>query len=304
MDKIKENLFPISVGAIAVVLLAMIYFLVYSPLSELHSTEKSLNTQKGAIDKLAALPMVPTKKYVDYLEEQKLTDEQDIQEALAFYDGRAAKFREYFGGQPEAPGFSAFTGLLNDALSDKLRQYQSDYVPDEEIADATNPQAGRPSVEIPPPMVPEDMSRTMREYWIFEEILNACTELELGGLVSIAYPLRLNPEKGEFYNWQQVLVEIHMPPSKVEDLLTKLFSSERVPFVMKDVVAKNIQRYAESFVEIIRRGKFANQNESESHSYEEVVPEPPMHVTLTLNALNWTGEVTETGDEDYDDDGF
>jgi hypothetical protein len=74
--------------------------------------------------------------------------------------------------------------------------------------------------------------------------------------------------------------------------------------VMKDVVAKNIQRYAESFVEIIRRGKFANQNESESHSYEEVVPEPPMHVTLTLNALNWTGEVTETGDEDYDDDGF
>lgn len=299
MDKIKENLFPISVGAIAVVLLAMIYFLVYSPLSELHSTEKSLNTQKGVIDKLANLPMVPTKKYIDYLEQQKLTDEQDVQEALASYNERTSKFREFFGGRPEAPSLSAFTGVLNDAISDKIRQYQSDFVPDAEIVDATNPQAGRPLVEIPPPLVEDDMPRLMREYWIFEEILDACTELQLGGLVSISYPLRLNPEKGDFYNWQQVLVEIHMPPSKLEDLLTKLFSSERVPFVMKDVIAKNIQTYAESFVEIVKRGKFANQNESESHPYEEVVPEPPVHVTLTLNALNWTGEVTET-EEDED----
>ena len=299
MDKLKENLFPVSVGAIVIALGALIWFLIVSPLMELNQTQKSLDAATRKLKGYTKMEYVPVESYEALLEQQLQALNSDLAEAAEFYDEKVKSFQLYFDDQEQAPNRASFSADLNDRINQVLAQYQSDF--GVTLKDPTSPREGPPTVQLVEPALPSEIQKVMKEYWIFDEVVKACSKLEIGGLQDISYPARNAPKTYANHRALEVAVSVHLPYSKVEALLTELYSSPRALFQLQKLVYRNLPSMLEPYQELVKKKEFANRSESDAEPYDSVFPEPSAEALFTFHVVDWTG-MPEDVDADVEDD--
>ena len=96
MDKLKENLFTLSVVGVVVLLLALAYFLVVSPLMVLSGAEAQLETATRQLQNHNKKEFVETEEYVGYLERVRNTEDVDLTDGVGFYEDKMRRFEVFF----------------------------------------------------------------------------------------------------------------------------------------------------------------------------------------------------------------
>ena len=296
MDKLKENIFEISLGVVGVFLLVLAYFLVYSPLSELGAKESQMKKTISDYAKFTdpkKYPFLPTKEYKDYLEKQKEVDETALKSGVAFYDEQAKEFHEYFDGSSDPPVADLFVQKYNDAIKALVDGYREKFhIKDDPQADQTPPVVKK--VE---PITEENrmIPVAMKEYWMLKEIFDALTKHQIGGLRSIDFPGRAVEPKDapKYYRSMNSTVQIDMPFSKIENVLTEIFQSKRVPFQWEELTYQKTPESLGQHQSLERSLPFKNETDAKAAEYSALVPEPPVLVTLKLSAFDWQGGILE-----------
>jgi len=298
MDKLKENLFPISVAAMVIALGALIWFLIAAPLLELGDKQRLLATATTRLRNYNKAEHVPIGRYRDHLAKQLEIYKNDVADAADFYDQKVKSFQLFFNDQELAPEQATFSADLNDRISQVLSQYQSDF--GVQVVDPSAPRDGPPTVDLFQPTLPSEIPKVMKQYWMFDEVVKACSKLEIGGLLSIKYPAPSDATH-EFYNTIDVEVTVRLPYSKVEDLVSELYLSERVLFQLQKLVYRNLPTMLEPYQELVHVKEFANRSESDAEPYDMVFPEPNADAVFLFHVVDWTGVPDEP--DDGDDEG-
>lgn len=302
MDKLKENIFGISLGVVGVFLLVLSYFLVYSPLSELGAKEAQVQKAIADYKKFsdpAKYKYVPTKDYKERLDQQKESDEADLKSGVAFYDEQSKLFHEYFDGSTEPPVTDIFVQKYNDSIKGLVDGYRLKF---HIKVDPGQEDQAPPVVKKVEAITEENkmIPVAMKEYWIVKEVFDVLTKAQVGGLRSIDFPGRAVESKDapKYYRALNAVVQVEMPFSRIENVLTELFQSKRVPFQLEELTYQKTLESLGQFQSPEKSLSFKNENDAKAAEYSALVPEPAVLVTLKLSAFDWQGgildEKTET----------
>lgn len=288
MDKLKENLFPISVGAIGIALLVLAYFLVFSRWQALGTTTRQVQDQIQRLKTISRKRPLPIEEQKRQLEEELESKAAALRDAAQFYDQKAGPFRLFFENSAEPQPLSTFVSLYNDGITKLVDEYRSKFgIKVEEGA-----QDVRPRVSKIEPIADESrIERAMREYWIIAEVFRAFETLGVGGLKSIEFPGRdVAPREPPPY-WRTIAftVEADVEFSKLEDLLTELYASQVVPFLLEELTVKKSPDSVAKYLALETEASFKDAVAASRPSYDELVPEPPAAVTLKFTAIDWKG---------------
>jgi Na+-transporting methylmalonyl-CoA/oxaloacetate decarboxylase gamma subunit len=291
MQKLKENIFAISVAGIAVVLLALAYLFVWQPLSDLGAMETRLDREITNLKKYDKRKFVPTEEYKERLEQVMAAARSDLEGGEGFYKERQQALSRYFDNEAQPPSFDVFTSRYESSIKEMVQKYRTKF----EIA---GDEAAQPDL---PPAVerfPFDQTQAekhiplaMKEFWVAEAVFKACEALNLGGLKSITFPLRLDT-KGEALPYHRLVkseVVIEMPFSQIENLVTRLLATDKVIFQVEDLVMRKDPAALEKFKSLVIKQQYPSAEKAAEASYDSVVPEPGVSVTIKLHAIDWTG---------------
>jgi hypothetical protein len=292
MDKLKENIFGISLGVVGLALLVLAYALVYSPLQDLSAKEAELDRAVKSYKKLIdpkQSPHVPTKSYNEGLDKQDEANAAALKSAVAFYEEQAKPFHEYFDGDQPPPA-DIFVQNYNDSIQALVDGYREKF---HIKVDPTQPDQAFPTVGKIDAITEDNkmIPVAMKEYWIIKETFDALTKLQLGGLHSINFPARVLEPKdaNKYYRQVNFTIIMDIRSSMIENLLTELFQSKRVPFQLEELSYQKTPEGLGQFQSLERRQLFRNENEAKAADYATLVPEPPVLLTLMLSAFDWQG---------------
>lgn len=306
MNKLKENIFGIAVGGACLGLLVLGYFLVFMPLTTLGQKQAELDLKLKDLKTLndaKKTQFVPTIGYARELKQRQETDDAALKEGAQYYADRTKPFQVFFGDAAAAPDSATFFAQYQTEIDKLVAAYREKF----QIAAA----AGQNPEDLAPKVSKMDlagadeakMAAAMKEFWIIQEVMNACVELELGGLQSIDFPGRTTVDKypHPYYAAVAAEVQIDLPFSKKENFLTRVLESKRVPFVIESIVMRkkpeDLARY--QGLELVK--DFKQGDNPKAKAFDELVPEPNVSVTARLLGFDWKGipeQVETPKDED------
>ncbi|MGQ9589690.1 MAG: hypothetical protein ACUVYA_05275 [Planctomycetota bacterium] len=287
MDKLKENLFPISVGAIGIALLVLAYLLVFSRWQALGTTTGQVRDQIQRLRTISRKRPLPIEEQKRQLEEELESKAAALRDAADFYEQKAVPFRMFFENSTEPQPLSTFVSLYNDGVTKLIDEYRTKFgIKVEEGA-----QEVRPRVSKIEPMDESRLERAMREYWIIAEVFRALEAHGVGGLKSIEFPGRdVAPREPPPY-WRNIAftVEADVEFSKLEDMLTELCASPVVPLILEELTVRKAPDSVAKYLALDTQATFKDAVAASRPTYDELVPEPPAAVTLKFTAVDWKG---------------
>ena len=140
MEKLKANLYSISLVAVVLALGGLAWLLVLSPIYGSAST--SLSQQESELDGLLrdtksilSAESVPTEDYQERQELNLRTQRNDYNEAVRFYNSRREEFNKFFDGTSDVPDVASFAAEHDEQLSDLIGQYREKFQIREEEGD-------------------------------------------------------------------------------------------------------------------------------------------------------------------------
>ena len=300
----SDNLYKIGVAGTVVVLLAAAWFLVYKPITELSEAQAALERQTTSLRNKSgqgtarrasgdagaeAEPFyLPTAELHERLERQQEVDTKDLESAKQFYDEKAKRFSSYFDSLPSwTQGLAFFQSRFNDEIGRLQTEYRQRF----EIA----PEALQ--VSAAPPAYDAEIPLAMREYWMTAEVFAALEELAIAGLQAITFPSsRDTPDtQRKYHAAMPIQFDVVMPVSKLENLVTRLLSSDRVPFVLENLELRKTPEMIDPFAQpefpLVREMSYPNRAiaEDPSQKSEALFPEPGVLVTIKLRGIYWEG---------------
>jgi Na+-transporting methylmalonyl-CoA/oxaloacetate decarboxylase gamma subunit len=291
MQKLKENIFAISVVGLAVVLLALSYLFVWQPLSALGDMKTTLDREIANLKKYDKQKFVPTEEYKERLEQILAAKRADLEQGESFYKEKQDAFSRYRNNEVQAPALADFASSYESGIKEMAQKYRTKFgIAGDEAAQPDLP----PAVErfpFDPSQEAKHIPLAMREFWVAEAVFKACEALNLGGLKSIKFPLRLDT-KGEALPYHRLVkteVLIELPCSQIENLVTRLLATEKVIFQLEDLVMQVDPATLEKFKSLVSKQQYPSAEKAAEASYDSVVPEPPVGVTIKLHAIDWTG---------------
>jgi len=294
MNKLKENIFAIGVGGACLGLLVLGYVLIFMPLTTLGQKQAELDTKlkdlKALNDSKKTL-FVPTPDYAKELARKQEADEAALKEGEQFYADRTKPFQLFFDDAATPSDSATFVSRYQTEIDKLVTAYREKF----KIAAAAgqNPDDLVPKVSKMDLAVADEtkMAAAMKEFWIIQDVLNACMELDLGGLQSVDFPGRSAVEKNPHPYYATIIAEIQIDLSfsKKENLLTKILESKRVPFVIDSIVMRkkpeDVAKYQGlELVKVFKQGE-----NPKAKPFEELVPEPNVSVTIRLLGFDWKG---------------
>jgi len=295
MNKLKENAFAIATAGTAVVLLVMLYFFVFQPISALGQKEGELDAEIKKLEgynNKKKTPDLPTKALVAALTERAEAVQKSLDEGMKSYDERFAAFKQFFGDSTTVGDAGDFSAKHNDAMDTAVKNYR------EALGIQVDPNA--------PTQLPElqrssttgvtdekKLAEAMREYWIVKDVIDACTKLKLPGLqkIDLATGRQQDKQKSPYWKPIPVHVTIEMPFSQIENLLTELYASKRVPFVLETLGAARKPDTKGAYQGLEKAAQFKSLEEAKSKTYAQLAPEPNLVVDIKLYAIEWIGAV-------------
>jgi len=292
MDKITQNLFGIAAGGAGVVLLALGYFLIVKPLGELRGLEDQIDKKKAELANLnnpAKTPKVPTKEYKNRLLDDKAALEGALTKAIGVYDSKAEQFSKYFEDSSEQPSVNNFSARYNDAITKLIADYRAKF---KIVVSQEEPEKAPPEVVKRTDILPDQIPEVMKEYWAAEEVFSACNALEIGGLKKIDWQRQVETASKEAHpNYREVTttVTVEMPFSKIENFLTRLYESNRVPFILEELTFRKPPELVAPYVDMEHPVNYDDLEKvsAPDQKYDVLIPEPSVAVTLKLHALDW-----------------
>lgn len=294
MDTLKEKLFEITVGAAGVILLALAFFLVVQPLQTLGELQTTMDQKTKDLRRRAQASPIPTGLYVKMLTGRKQQSEQVLKNAEAFYKEQGTTYRTYFGGRQDRPELNVFVSSYKDAVDKLVADYRTQFGIQE---DPDQPDQTPPRVKTEEYIqTVEGIDKAMEQYWILQELFAAVTAGDIDGLRMVDFPPPEEKEEPPYWKWQIVQAELWMKFSKVENLLTRLYDSDVVPFILMELSYTKNSEQLTPFVPLERSVEYEDPNLARLLDYEKIVPEPEVVVTLRLKALHWKGIPQETAE--------
>src|SRR4029453_19267717 len=225
MDKLKQHKFWIALGAAGLVLAAAPVFFVFLPLKQLSAAQEELNALITKIEKLSRGQFVPVQAYLDVLTERANNEKASLQKGVEFYEAQGKNFHLYFEDTEAAPSPAAFGAKDSDGLEATEKGYREKFGIK---VDETNAELNFPKLDRIPKDAFEEakLPAAMKEFWITQEVVKACEAQKLGGLRSVNFTGRTSQEKDlpPYNRWVQAQVQVEMPYSKLENLITELYS--------------------------------------------------------------------------------
>lgn len=312
MDKLKQNIYWIAVGAVALVLIALMVFLVFLPLGELQKARDELQATSEKLGKAAKRdqdPKNPKQKIVtkDYKAElSRRKDALDAAKAAGVerYVQASRRFKLFFEDGEAAPPSADFSARYKDALDNLIKGYRDKFKitkpavaddkekkDDEGGADNLPPKVGR----VPEPLEDAMIPLAMQEYWMIEEVFKVCDKLGLGGLQLVDFPGRTSATK-ESYEYQaytEAQVQLLMAPNRVEDFVSELFASDRVLFEIVELSYHRMPASVTSLAHLELAKQYKDALTAQKEDFKDVVQEPPVVVDLKLRAFDFKGEPAE-----------
>jgi len=293
MNKLKENIFAIAVGGMGIVLLVLLFFLVLRPLQSLGDKERKIDAETKNFAALAKRKELAIRPFLELLRKKKDANEAALKEGIAFYEEQAKTFLSYFDGATDPPPLNQFQTAYVDAIKKLVDEYRVKFG----IKVEAEAKEGAPP-KISQVELAEDtrIPVAMKEFWIIQEIFQALNKLEIGGLKEIDFPSRLvEPKEPPPYRRHvSATVRVEILFSKIEPLLTELYSSKTVPFILEEFTYQKIQdpnspsRIGE--YQALQRDKdFKKEADASKDKYETLIPEPNVMATLKLIAIDWKG---------------
>ncbi|MBN1444418.1 MAG: hypothetical protein JXA90_17025 [Planctomycetes bacterium] len=316
MDKLKENAFALSLTGVGIVILALAFFLIYTPLAALGRQERELADLRKKLTKFAEAELTPCTKTLKYHERNLMETQGELAESLQYVETRLGRFNEYFDNVREQPDLGVFFSRYEDEIRRLVERYRTRF--GITAADAEAVAKLMPKVDV---RVQNDRSDpagsvvniplAMKEYWVIEAIFEACEALELGGLQEISLPQRVDERssrtaaaasrreeaaKGYFTTSVfEASVKIEMPFSKLGDFLSRLYGDVRVPVVgvssMRFVKTEEwLAKYQplRIDVELDKEGKPVTEEEAKKKTIFDV--EPPVNFDISLQVISWEGK--------------
>ena len=302
MDKLKQHGFWIAVGAIGLVLIGLMVFLVFLPLGDLTAANASLDDKIKDISNLAkrkekvTRQIQPyTKVYEDVLKKKNSALEEARQKGVDAYLALSKKFTLYFDDQEAPPAVSEFSARYNVEMDKLIKGYRDAFgiksvaVEGQEAdKDATPPKIDR----VAPEQLGEDekVPPIMKEFWYTQEVFKACNDLKLGGLKSIEFKGRFDPRKEAlpYHALVEGTVQIELPPARLEDFVTALFSSERALFRLEELTYRRTPAGVTAMAPLEHTQPFKDAVEAQKVTYKDVLVEPTVFVEMRLSAFEFT----------------
>jgi len=319
MDKLTENKFWIAVSATALLLAGLVFWLIYLPMAELRKSQGDLAKEIGRLKKAEKWEFLPTKDRWEHLQAKSAAEVDALNLGIGEYDALGKRFREYFDDAKEPPDVSDFGARYTDELNKLIGAYREEF--GIQAPQPANPDVPGAAVEVQdalPPEVdriersqlhPERVEVSMKEFWMTQSVIETCQKLKLGGLQKVTFEGRDAQDKdpAETHTWRPVTVDIDLPYSQAENLLTELLTGDRVHFRVQKL---DIQKPTASVIAhraLVIEEEFEQYAEATARAYVEVAPEPDVKMQLVLGAFDWKGmksaEVKSADDDDEDDDG-
>ena len=309
MDKLKENAFALSLGGVAVVLLALAYFLIYKPLGELGTKSDEVSRRLNGVGKYLRADEVPSPELVAVRNGIANNEKRNLAEALEFYDQKAQKFGLYFEDVPTAPETLEFSAQRQEQIKLLLGfELASRSADDRPLLDA--------SFEIEP--TPDNIPRLQKQFWMMQAIVNAAKTIDRE-VESIDFKRPKRPKrprgkaarsdddkKGEppfVVDFVPVTVTMEMRFAQIREFLGLLYSDDRVPFVDVDEIS-----YLKSSESLIRQLAVRTEHDpkasNQKASFDETIQEPTVQVVMKLRALDWGGARSDESEEGETDEGY
>ncbi len=303
MEKLKQHGFLIAVGATGLVLISLMIFLVFQPIghladarSRLEAKIKQVNDLSKRKDPLSKEIQPYTKKYEAFLDKKKAAFEEAREKGVEAYVALSRSFTLFFDDQETPPPLSEFSARYKDELDKLIKDYRDKFnikpdpalVPGQEAdKDPTPPRIDRVTEQLDSE---EKVPLVMREFWFTQEIFKACTHLELGGLKQIEFKGRFDSRKEAqpYHALLEGTVQVELPPSRLEDFVTAIFSSERVLFRVEELTFRRTPEGIVKMAPIEHSKPFKDALEAQKVSYKDVLSEPPVLLDLRLSAFEFT----------------
>jgi hypothetical protein len=302
MDKIKQNSFWIAVGATGLVLAALTWFLVISKLFQLGELGAEIEKTTGTLKTTLKKEFLPLPEYKKYLEKKLEADKNALTEGVTFYESQGKAFDTFFDDQETAPDPASFSARYADELKGTkgiLTEYRTKFgirPVDNQPEDQLAPVVSR--IEV---LDEQNVPRAMKEFWIVDEIVKACTKLEIGGLKTVTFPGRTAADKDKeadlYHGVLEIEVDVEMPFSKLENFLTELFASQRVPFLVKEILMLKPLESVTQHVKLPVVKKYKEAADADKEDFRTLVPEPVVLFKLKLDAMDWKGIPVEAEPE-------
>ncbi len=314
MDKLKENAYWISLGAIVVALLLLVWFLVVARMYggsgvTVATLGVKLKRDLASIQDLNGREQVPTSEYEEHLQKALDRVRLDRNDGVRQYNDAQDKFRQFFDGTTRVQDPGSFAAAYHEKIEELIENYRDEFeieeVEDEDERDKA--QAEVPGVDRLEQggIFAENVPVAMKEYWITEAIFKALTELQIGGLQKVDFRRggKADEEENEHFSMIDVTMKIEMPFSKIEDLISQLFRDDRVRFVFDGFEIVKSVAHLKPNIALKKIEVFEDRDEADRAKYADVVDEPNVSVALTLKVLDWKGMAAITssdleGDED------
>lgn len=339
MDKIRENLFGISVGALTLGLLVVAWLFVLGPvfgtLSEGGGAQRDINSSLRKLKGYAKLENLPTKDLIEELEKQQRALKSALDSGNAVYDAIKGDFDRLFEGtDPSQP--ADFKTQYNDKLSELVSDYIDAFpraagMTEEEA----NAQGVRKSQVIAGLKISskenissaEDVIRAMKEYWVAKKVCDTLHALEIGGLKSLSFlgrgkteaSLKKGEELPDHYRWVESQIELDIAFDKILPFLSSLYSRATPvseddpenppdPFLRPGVPFYELSNLTMTRApgtvgrELVRQvdGEEGKPPPADPASLTPLAPE--VRISLVIRALDWRGLVEDDSDESNDDE--
>ncbi len=308
MDKIRENLFGIGVGASVLGFVALLYFLVIDPLLGFtgggeESTRTKLESASNDLKRFAdpkLTQLLPTKDLVQSEQSFQTRLDEAFKEAKAFYEEKAAAFNSFSESLAEA---KASPASFKSSYSTEIKTLRDEYL--KAYPKAAKPPEGEVKKEKEPetPIVSEmdiidndeDVARAMKEFWIIQKVFASVNTLKLGGLQEIRFYRKKEATAKEsaspspLYKVIETIVRIELPPNQVEPFLAELQDTtqapSQVPLFLKSM---SLYRKPESILKKRLVEKVYDKDE-DAKKEDLIGAEPPVVAEIELWAMDWQG---------------
>jgi hypothetical protein len=297
MDKIKQNLFAISIGALALALAAFIYFWpVNQILSGIDGADQRLKSVDSRLNKFLKADPVPSEEYHDALAERQKQLERTILDAEDYMSAKQRRFNEFFEDKSENTSPADFKATFSTQVAEIKKKYLERFKrlsPEDAVAQ------GKDAKDVMPFDVQEtDVSdqatvkRAMKQFWIIDQVFQTLTKMELGHLLSVRFPTARPKDElpaPPTLDLIRVNIEVQLPLAKLESFLQDLFASERVPFL--DVESVQVERVPAQTIpnRIIEKSYDRSQLAEQDRETFTSQPEPEVEATLVLTVMDWKG---------------
>lgn len=313
MDKLKENAFAVSLGAIGVLLLVLAYFLVYRPINDLSAQGRSVDSALSKLRQVDAREETPSEDLVRAKRRQRQEAADALENGRKYFDKRVVPFQKYFGDADAPLDMGSFYSQYEDGINQFVAQYRQKHgisaEEDTSGGSGSGRKAPRPRLqerirsEADPMTAEAAIPLAMKEFWIIESVFAACEKLDLGGLEEINLPTRVERESRrtatetetegeeeapeEYFEFEHLdaTVVIRLRFGDIQKFLVELLSSERVPYV--DIVGLEIRKVED---DVKAREEFVRGFLKKDSVANAEPAEPDVLVTVVLRALDWKGE--------------